>query len=152
MEYDPNQITFNELLDLFWSNHNSLRQDRSRQYRSILFIHNASQEEQALIKKTEWEQTLGGEIQTEMMQYTGFFIAEDYHQKYYLKKFKAATQTLISLYPNHADFVQSTLTARLNGFVRGFGTWEGLKREVKDWGLPFADEKAVIEVLVSLRW
>lgn len=151
-DYDPNQVTFEALLDMFWKNHNVLRKDRSTQYRSILFLHNNEQKDRALKKKREWEQVLNGEIQTAMVPYSDFFPAEDYHQKYYLKRFKKAAETLISLYPNHEEFVHSTLTARLNGFVKGYGTWEGLKKETEHWGLKPADHAELIEVLNSLRW
>lgn len=152
IDYDPVQISFEELMDLFWKHHNSLRKDRSRQYLSLLLFHDEQQKEKALEKKSEWERMLGGEIQTEIVHYTTFTLAEDYHQKYYLKRYKTATQTLNSLYPDHTAFIHSTLTARLNGFVKGFGTWDGLKREIRHWGQNEEEQEALIGVLNSLRW
>lgn len=152
IDFDPEQISFAELLDVFWGNHNSLRKDRSRQYLSLLLFHDENQEEKAQEKKRIWEQKLNGEILTEIVPYTSFNLAEDYHQKYYLKRYKSVIPTINSLFPDHDAFVHSTLTARLNGFVKGFGTWEGLKREIEDWGGSPEDRGAVIEVLNSLRW
>jgi peptide-methionine (S)-S-oxide reductase len=151
-DYDPDRISFAELLDVFWKNHNSLRKDRSRQYRSVLFCHDDDQMEKALKKKSEWEQILEETIQTEIASYTSFFLAEDYHQKYYLRRYKTAFQTLRDQFPNEASFVQSTLSARLNGFVKGFGTWGGIKREIEDWDLSPSDEAALLQTLNSLRW
>jgi len=150
--YDPQLIAFEELLDLFWRHHNSLRKDRSRQYASILFYHTEAQKEKALEKKKEWEQILEGEIQTEIVPFSSMTMAEDYHQKYYLKRYKAATEILFDLFPDHTAFVSSTLTARLNGFVKGFGTWEGLKGEISDWGVSQKEQEHLLEVLNSLKW
>lgn len=152
IDFDPDEITFHELLDLFWKNHNSLRKDRSRQYLSLLLFHDERQKEIAEEKKRQWEQVLNGQILTEMIPYTSFTLAEDYHQKYYLRRFKSAFQAISSLYLNHEAFVHSTLPARLNGFVKGFGTWEGMKREIQDWGGSLDEQDMVIGVLNSLRW
>jgi peptide-methionine (S)-S-oxide reductase len=119
---------------------------------SILLYHDEIQKEWALKIKSKWEKILKGEIQTEIVSYSEFFIAEDYHQKYYLKRRPTTIDALSKLYPTHEDLVNSTLPARLNGFVGGYGTLEGIKKEIKDWELSPNDQQATIHVLNSIRW
>jgi peptide-methionine (S)-S-oxide reductase len=153
IDFDPKTISFEQLLEEFWKNHNPLRDSyRGRQYMSILLYHNNTQKELALKTKKNWEEVLNGEIQTEIAPYSKFFVAEDYHQKYYLKRRQSTIDTLSSLYPTHEGLVNSTLAARLNGFVRGYGSLEGIKKEIKDWGLSMGDQQAIVNVLNSIRW
>jgi peptide-methionine (S)-S-oxide reductase len=152
IDFDPNIISYEDLLEEFWKNHNPLSSRTSRQYMSILLYHDEIQYEWALKTKSKWEDILKGEVQTEIVPYTEFFIAEDYHQKYYLKRRPSTIETLSSLYPTHEDLVNSTLPARLNGFVKGYGTLEEIKKEINEWGLSPNDHQATIHVLNSIRW
>ncbi len=153
VEFNPEAIPFEEILDVFWGNHNPLRLGiKPRQYMSILFYHCEEQRVKMLDKKQEWELNLKGVIQTEMTPFTTFYQAEDYHQKYYLKRYKSATETLSILFPSHEEFIQSTLVARLNGFVKGYGTLEGIRREIAEWGLNESDQEALQKLLKTLKW
>jgi peptide-methionine (S)-S-oxide reductase len=152
IDYDPEKITFRKILDVFWENHNPLRSSfGSRQYMSILLYHDNKQKEMALKTKKQWKQTLNGEIQTEIAPFSDFYIAEDYHQKYYLRRRRTIIDALNKLCPTQEAFVNSTLPARLNGFVHGYGSLEGIKKEIKeDWGLSPSDEQAIFNVLNSI--
>jgi peptide-methionine (S)-S-oxide reductase len=154
IDYDPSKVTFEGILDVFWKNHNPLRSGFwSRQYMSILLYHDDKQKEMALEAKKQWELILNGEIQTEIAPYSEFYIAEDYHQKYYLRRRQTIIGTLSKLYPTEEAFVNSTLPARLNGFVHGYGSLEEIKKEIKEyWGLSPSDEQAIFNVLNSIRW
>jgi peptide-methionine (S)-S-oxide reductase len=48
IEYDPEQISYEELLDIFWSAHNPTARPWSRQYASFVFYHDETQRELAL--------------------------------------------------------------------------------------------------------
>ena len=94
IEYDPSQISYDELLLIFWSNHNptTLNQqgpDIGEQYRSAVFYHDADQEVSARnIKEKLQDQALkkfGKKILTEITPVKVFYPAEDYHQQYLLK-------------------------------------------------------------------
>jgi peptide-methionine (S)-S-oxide reductase len=80
------------------------------------------------------------------------FAFEDYHQKYYLKRFKNAIEKLNTFFPNHTDFVNSTLTARLNGLAIGYGSPSEIRKEINDWGLNTENKKELIELLNQIRW
>lgn len=92
VEYDPKEISYEELLDLFWSIHNPTTKNRQgpdigSQYRSIIFYHSPEQERIAKKSKQELEDSnkFQNKIVTEIVPATTFYPAEDYHQKYYQK-------------------------------------------------------------------
>lgn len=90
--YDPEQISYDELLDIFFSIHNPTTRDRQgpdigHQYRSAVFYLNAGQKEAAVAKILELNRSgkFPAPIVTEIVLAKTFYPAEDYHQDY-LKK------------------------------------------------------------------
>lgn len=134
IEYDPDQISYRELLEIFWENHNPATQPRSRQYINILFYHNTDQKEEFEELKLEYESESGREVKTELKEYEEFYLAEDYHQKYYLQsnsRFKNHYRDIYDL----SDFIDSTAVARVNGYLGRYGTAEQLLEEIDRLGL-----------------
>ncbi|MBB6453173.1 peptide-methionine (S)-S-oxide reductase [Salirhabdus euzebyi] len=154
IDFDSDIVTYEEILHEFWANHDAAkdRHYKGRQYLSILLFHDQEQKGTAEKVKEEWEQKLKGEILTELQAYSTFHLAEEYHQKYYLKRFKKAVEAVQSIFSNHDAFVHSTIAARLNGFVKGFGKMDQLKEDVKTWGLPINDEQVLLNILNNIRW
>lgn len=92
LEFDPNEISYRELLDFFWSIHNPTTKNRQgpdigSQYRSTIFYHNPEQENIARKSKQQLDDSnsLQNKIVTEIVPAATFYQAEDYHQKYYQK-------------------------------------------------------------------
>lgn len=92
VEYDPSQVSYDELLTLFWDIHdptslNRQGPDRGEQYRSVIFFHNVEQEEAA--KRSKQKLQLSGrfdkDIVTEIAPASTYWLAEDYHQQYFKK-------------------------------------------------------------------
>ncbi len=88
--FDPEVISFAQLLDVFWHTHdpttlNRQGADRGTQYRSVIFYHNAEQKAVAEESKREMEASRlwSDPIVTEIVPFTNFFEAERYHQDYY---------------------------------------------------------------------
>lgn len=88
--YDPNVVTYDALLDVFWRNIDPLDAggqfcDRGDQYRSAIFYHDAEQRELAERSKRKLEESgaLPGKVVTEIIPAGEFYAAEDYHQDYY---------------------------------------------------------------------
>ncbi|QHS24348.1 peptide-methionine (S)-S-oxide reductase [Virgibacillus sp. MSP4-1] len=102
--------------------------------------------------KREWESKLDGVIQTEIQPFSTFHLAEDYHQKYYLKRFKRATETIQRLFPHHKAFVDATISARLNGFVKEFGKMNELKNEIEYWKLSEEEKRKLLTQLSQIKW
>ena len=92
--YDPSLIGYEELLRLFWENHDptqGMRQggDRGTQYRSLIFTHSDAQRESAEASRDMYQGELSragfGEITTEIAPAPDYYFAEDYHQQYLAK-------------------------------------------------------------------
>ncbi|KAL2612282.1 hypothetical protein R1flu_023974 [Riccia fluitans] len=87
VEYNPNEVTYEQLLDVFWKKHDPTQLNRQgndvgTQYRSGIYYHTPEQETAAKASLQEWETKLGKKIHTEILPATTFYPAEDYHQQY----------------------------------------------------------------------
>ena len=92
LEYDPAQITFSKLLDVFWEIHDPTTGQRQgpdvgSQYRSAIFFMTPGQEATARASAARLQESgkLSAPITTEILLASPFYAAEDYHQKYYAK-------------------------------------------------------------------
>lgn len=92
--YDPSEVSYADLLEVFWSVHNPTTKNRQgfdygTQYRSAIFYHTPQQEEIARKSKEELENSgrfRNMKIVTEIAPASTFYKAEEYHQKYYQKR------------------------------------------------------------------
>jgi peptide-methionine (S)-S-oxide reductase len=93
VEYDPAQVSYEQLLDVFFANHdptqlNHQGPDVGTQYRSVIFYHDEAQAEAARAAK-EALQASGRyrrPVMTEIVPFSNFFRAEEYHQRYLAKR------------------------------------------------------------------
>ena len=91
LKYDPKEISYKELLELFWSLHNPTTINRQgpdigTQYRSSIFFHTPEQEKIAKRVKQELDGSkFQNKIVTEIVPASIFYPAEEYHQKHYQK-------------------------------------------------------------------
>jgi len=74
-----------------------------------------------------------------------FTLAEDYHQKFYLRQNRELERELTAFYPDLKDFVNSTAAMKLNAYLGGHGTRKTLDREIDDFGLSTAGKKKLRE-------
>ena len=88
--YDPSKLTYTELLDTFWKHIDPTDSggqfvDRGSQYRSVIFYHD--EEQKKLAEKSKQDLDRSGKfdkpIATEIIKFTQFYEAEEYHQDYY---------------------------------------------------------------------
>jgi len=93
VEFAPPKITYEKLLDIFWSIHDPTTADRQgadigTQYRSAIFYHSPEQKAAALKSKQKLEKLAkyNAPIVTEIVPAPEFYPAEEYHQRYYQKK------------------------------------------------------------------
>ena len=93
LQYDPEEVTYEELLKIFWSIHNPTTKNRQgpdvgSQYRSVIFYHTPEQELSARrsIEELEKSRRFSKGIVTEIVPASTFYKAEEFHQKYYQKR------------------------------------------------------------------
>ncbi len=114
IDFDPQVISFKEILDVFWKTHdpttlNRQGADVGTQYRSVIFYHN--EEQKRIAEQSKKEMDLSGyfndPIVTEITPYTNFYVAENYHQDYYrLNK--------------RQPYCQMVITPKVNKFKKEF--------------------------------
>jgi peptide-methionine (S)-S-oxide reductase len=147
IDYDPTQISYEELLDVFWSSHTPTARPWSRQYASIIFYHNQEQKRLAEASRDREADRRGSPIYTEIIPFTEFYLAEAYHQKYRLQQAPDLLAELRAIYPADDEFVNSTAVARVNGYLGGHGTLTGLQAEIDDLGLSPAAQEKLLELV-----
>lgn len=88
--YDPNVVSYVDLLEVFWKTHdpttlNRQGADRGTQYRSVIFYHDETQKKLAQEYKTKLDESgaFDSPIVTEISPLKEFYPGEEYHQNYY---------------------------------------------------------------------
>jgi len=145
IDYDPSKISYEKLLDLFWEEHDPASRSWSRQYKAVVFYHDDDQKRLAIASRDRLAAKLGKTIHTEVLPYSRFYAAEDYHQKYYLRGHGQILRQFQQHYPQAADLMNSTAAARVNGFLGGYGTSAYLKAEIDRLGLSEAAREELWE-------
>ena len=118
--YDPDELDYADLLEVFWANHDPFSDPYKRQYRGVVMAHDDDQRTAAEESKAELEARTGQSVATPVETLTSFTLAEDYHQKYELRTLSAVADELDDIYGD--ALVDSTVAARLNGFAAGHGS------------------------------
>ena len=144
--YDPQRISYPELLEVFWSAHNPYHNTSMRQYRNVVFVADAEQRAAAEQAMRALEEHTGQSVRTDVESAGPFFAAEDYHQKYSLRRHGSLYRELSRLYPGEVEFLSSTATARINGTLGGHGSMEQLRREIDGFGLSAAGREELLAI------
>jgi peptide-methionine (S)-S-oxide reductase len=95
VEFDPSEVSYEHLLDTFWSLHDPTQLNRQgpdvgTQYRSAVFFHTPEQREQAAEAKARVQARLDRPVVTEIVPASEFWRAEEYHQQYLVKRGRAS--------------------------------------------------------------
>jgi peptide-methionine (S)-S-oxide reductase len=91
VEYDPEEVSYEQLLDTFWEEHDPTQMNRQgpdvgSQYRSVVFFHTPEQQEQAVASKARVQAQSDDPVVTEIVPASDFWRAEEYHQQYLVKR------------------------------------------------------------------
>ncbi|MBI2547185.1 MAG: peptide-methionine (S)-S-oxide reductase MsrA [Candidatus Aenigmarchaeota archaeon] len=101
--FDPKEISYDELLDVFWQMHDSTLLNRQgsdvgTQYRSVIFYHDEKQKATATKSEDAIARKLNKLVVTEIKPLTTFYKAEEHHQNYYNNN-KTASYCRVVIYP-----------------------------------------------------
>ena len=85
--FDPGQVSYEQLLQVFWQVHNPATRNRQgfdfgSQYRSAIFYHDARQQEAAIASRDAEQRSVRRRIVTQITPASAFYRAEEYHQRY----------------------------------------------------------------------
>ena len=143
VDYDPEVISYAQLLEVFFAAHRPVRAPWSRQYRSAIFYHDEEQLRLAEEARAKTARTWQATVYTAIEPAGEFYRAEDYHQKYRLRNVAPLARELLVIYPKTDDFVDSTAVTRINGYLAGFGSVEQLEKELASLGLSEAMQQVL---------
>lgn len=135
VDFDPVRISYDQLLETFWNSHSPFQEPWKRQYMSAILFHGSTQEEAARLSHENASALLGRRLYTEIAPCDAFYLAEDYHQKFMLRRAPEVKAEVEALLPDHAAFVASTAVAKINGYVGGNGTLEDFNADLPLLGL-----------------
>jgi peptide-methionine (S)-S-oxide reductase len=90
VEYDPSKVSYEELLEVFWREHDPTQLNRQgpdvgTQYRSVIFFLTPEQEMAAHASKEKAQERFEKPITTQIKPASEFYRAEEYHQRYFEK-------------------------------------------------------------------
>jgi peptide-methionine (S)-S-oxide reductase len=134
IDFDPSRVDYDGLLALFWQSHNPTA-SRPRQYRSVIFYHDAAQRRSAEASRDREKLRRQTPLTTEILPLDAFYRAENYHQKYYLRRETDLLLQLQRFYPASRDLIDAPSAARINGYIGGFGSAETLAHQAEHLGL-----------------
>lgn len=135
--YDPSVITYSDLLKLFWDGNHPFRPAYGRQYRSAVLWSNEAQRKLAL------ETMPKGKVYTSIEPLGVFTVAEDYHQKYYLRNTPVLFKEYHAMYPDERELMLSTSAARANGYLGGYSL---SKPDLPRMGLSPKAQKVLLDI------
>ena len=139
IDYDPTRTSYETLLRVFWKEIDPTERPYKRQYMSAVFHENEAQRQQAIATGKQAMEGKSGPMLTPILPLGPFYRAEDYHQKYYLRRFTALMREFAGY--SEQQFEDSTAAMWLNACVDGHLKLEGLEAEFERLGLSEADRE-----------
>lgn len=149
VEFNPQEISYPQLLDIFWASHDPTHGVYSRQYRNAVFYLSEEQRIQAEQSRDHIQKIKKRPVYTAIEKAGDFYPAEDYHQKYYLRRMDKLLGELKKIYPKNDQFAASTAAARINGYLGCNGKAQDLKQEIGRLGLSAAAQNALVEYVAN---
>jgi len=135
VDFDSSVLSYGELIEVFWNSHDPLGSPYSSQYRSMILFHNEAQRRLAEASLDAQALRRGSRLLTEVVSFERFTRAEDYHQKYRLQNETILSSELQGSFETFDAFVDSTVVARVNGYLSGWGSPGQLEEEIASFGL-----------------
>ena len=151
IDYDPDAITYDELIDIFFESHNETLRPYDQRVKSLIFYRNDDEREIAKAKLDEVRaRTPENEsVYTELKAFEVFYLAEPEHQNRSLKLEVSLYKELEQMFRSEDKILLSILVSKLNGYIYGYGDMEGALEVLEISGLSEASKARVIDVIIS---
>jgi peptide-methionine (S)-S-oxide reductase len=147
IDYDPTVVSYEDLLTIFWEGHDPGARPWSTQYKAAVFYHNDGQKKLAEKSRERIETTRKIKVRTEIVPFTTFWLAEAYHQKYSLRAQSDIMDELRKIYPSDEAFVNSTVTARANGYLNGLARFEDVEAVARNSKIPAQKRESLLATI-----
>lgn len=135
VDFDPAVVSYEDLLELFWTTHDPTHPAWKTQYASLVLAHDETQLATARESAARFSAVVGRPVATRIEMLERFWLAEDYHQKYYLRNDRVLFGEIRAAYPREDALVASTAAARMNGYISGAGSCVRLEQDLPGLGL-----------------
>ena len=145
IDYDPDVISYGELLRIFFESHNPYSQAYSRQYASLILYNNSEQQKIAAAVKEKLEVESSREIKTEIKKLDKFYLAEDYHQKFKLQQQTAFRDHYLNQL-TMKQFINSPAVTKANGYITGSGERDAIIQNIGILGLTTELQERLLEL------
>ncbi len=133
LDYDPTRLSYETLLGWFWKDADPTERPRNRQYMAAVFYADERQKELALETAKRALGARSEPLALPILPLGTFYRAEDYHQKYYLRRY-TDLMSEFSAY-SEREFEDSTVAMWLNACVGGELKQEDLEAEIERFSL-----------------
>lgn len=136
VDYDPTVVSYAELVDLVLGEYNAASSPTSGQYAHVVLASDAEELEIARERARAMSEKRGRPVVTRIDRLDRFWPAEDYHQKWYLRRDGAITAEFRAMLGDDEEALrESTSAMKVNGYLAGSGTQAQLAREIDQLGL-----------------
>jgi peptide-methionine (S)-S-oxide reductase len=141
IDYDPRRISYEALLGYFWKEADPTGRPYKRQYMSAVFYENEAQQRLALATGKQAAAEKREPLRAPILPLGTFYRAEDYHQKYYLRRYTDLMRAFEGY--SEREFEDSTVAMWLNACVDGQWKLADVEAELERLGLSEADRQPV---------
>jgi peptide-methionine (S)-S-oxide reductase len=118
VDFDPDTVTYRDLLGLVFESHTPQRQTGKTQYQNVVFA--ATADQRATLDEFLAARGLTADgIETRIEQLSRFYLAEEYHQKYTLRSVSSFMDAFEAAGYGDDDLRESPIAAKLNGYAAG---------------------------------
>ena len=154
IDYDPDLISYGQLIDIFFASHNETLRPYDQRVKSLIFYRNPEEYEiakeklQAIRDKTPEKES----VFTELKAFEVFYLAEPEHQNRSLKLETSLYGEVKQIFGSEDKIMLSILASKLNGFVYGYGTIEKAQELLEVSGLSQASKDRLIEVIENRKY
>ena len=130
IDYDPAAVSYEDLLAIFWEGHDPWARPWSTQYKAAIFYRNDEQRRLAEESRKRIAAKQKTTVRTEIVPFSTFYTAEAYHQKYSVRSQPEIMKEFRAIYSSDDAFMNSTATARVNGYLNGLSDFESVREAV----------------------